>query len=191
MCLTLYGRCKTGVTLDAAIMDWQAVPHTQAVALLATPHTWYIAAVEHGKYTVSSQHKPFDPLQVYEARIFTKDSELRWTNDNGGYAVAIAEENTYLPADWACCQMSARLVETIAHRYLLWGQGTGEDPLPGWSRLAESRIGSLDIPYTNITEKQYAQLTTCEYLAVVDDYGNVAAVEERLIELGAYDGRGA
>jgi CRISPR-associated protein (TIGR03984 family) len=76
--------------------------------------------------------------------------------------------------------------DTLSQQYLLWGEPiiNSKNIQAGWQRLAEARIGKLDIPLIeNLSDKQQrVYLKTREYIKILD-YGNCAIVEERLQNL--------
>jgi CRISPR-associated protein (TIGR03984 family) len=134
----------------------------------------------------------FDEDSIFEARVFSEAAELRWLKHwrHKGSAALISEEEIsgYLDTDAGRYSSDDCLKQT----YLLWGEGikAANDVLPDrWSRLAMARIGTIDVPYPLdqrelVTGKgERIQLVTCEYLDVIDEFGNVAAVEERLVKL--------
>ncbi|WP_072619858.1 type III-D CRISPR-associated protein Csx19 [Spirulina major] len=176
------------VTLEQAIQHCGDVLKG-AIALLYSPTECYFLKVTNEEFYDSSGK--FDNLNdVFEARIFTEHSELRWLNrDNGkGNAVLLSESKQSL-TDFQ--ELDSKPCEALNQKYLLWGEPVKKlDNPPGWKRLAEARIGKLDIPLdTEITGRVY--LKTCEYLAEadnygnakVDDYGNFGVIEERLVGL--------
>jgi len=77
-------------------------------------------------------------------------------------------------------------IETQEQTYLLWGEGLVANNLTsGWSRLATSRLGKLDVPIAGVSQsKQRIKLTAKEYFRRMDElYGNVIVAEERLTGL--------
>ena len=61
----------------------------------------------------------------------------------------------------------------------------------GWSRLIEARIGALEVPLS-LPPGSRARLRVREYFADLGDgHGNVALLEERLLELVPYPVPGA
>lgn len=73
----------------------------------------------------------------------------------------------------------------LSQTYLLWGKAIPQVNLKqGWQRLAEARIGKLDVPLSQSLKKnQRVSLHSREYLAEVDEFCNVAVIEERLVKL--------
>jgi CRISPR-associated protein (TIGR03984 family) len=164
------------------------------VALLYTPSWCGFAQLGAAVNLILSKHdsERFDPDSVFEARVFCEVAELRWLKDwpNEGRAALISEQDIsgYLNHPAGTCSSDNYLNQT----YLLWGEGiqAANDGLPErWSRLASARVGTIDVPYPLDQRELVAgkderiQLLTREYLDVIDDFGNVAVVEERLVKL--------
>ena len=128
---------------------------------------------------------------IFEARIFNSAAELRWLHEtNGtGNAVLISEQDisSYLAEEPKpeCVYEKLDELEPVEppQRYLLWGEGTGVSPSNGWQRLTAARIGRLNVPLINVKQNERVQLVAREYMREVDEYGNVAVVEERLLRL--------
>lgn len=172
---TLYGAVADGITLEEAL---PAVPG--GCALLTTPSAYHVAKVEGGRCIRPTG--PVDLSLVYEARVFTPDIELRWTES--GYAVALTENENLLPFDQRIDPINAET--TIDTRYLLWGKAS---PLtPGWTTLHSSRIGSLTVPATAAGSR--LRLTAREYVVADPEHGNAYVAEERLIGFEPYTPEG-
>jgi CRISPR-associated protein (TIGR03984 family) len=194
---TLYGSASNGIDLLAALEQCGGVLFQPlAVALLYTPGWCGFAQVRPVASGVELilpvlEERRFDPATVFEARIFGQQAELRWLKQwpNKGRAVLLAEEDvsSYLDDEL----MPIQSIDIIDQTYLLWGEGVPANPreLPrNWSRLAMARIGTLDVPYPlddrpAVSEKdQRIHLIAREYVDV-DEHGNAAVVEERLMKL--------
>ncbi len=201
----LYSATSTDVTLADAIRltGLGADPATDtgdAVALLASPKAYTVARLSGGRLTDSEKTIELPAAgsaAVFEARIFNRDAELRWlhTGNGVGTAVIVAESLDL------CAGLAERLdpldaIETIENKYLLWGRplpastdvGTGTGgPLTGgprWVRLAEARIGLLDVPLPRAPRpEECVYLRTVEYVTTEPDHGNAGVAEERLVEL--------
>ena len=128
-----------------------------------------------------------DPY-VFEARIFNADCELRWLHESSGKGkVSLIYEQSNLQQKidniW---QKNSFLeyIDSLDNTYLLWGQRSNKPVEEGWQKLSSARIGLLDLPIDReITKSQRVYLKTQEYLAEIDDNGNIVIVEERLIKL--------
>lgn len=124
-----------------------------------------------------------DLSSVFEARIFTKDLELRWLHYESGTgpAVLISEEENQVQG-WETQDRIDNL-KPQENNYLLWGKGDGSGPAPGWSTVSEKRVGPIHVPLEGVGEHQHVILKTREYFGEVDENSNVAVVEERLCGL--------
>lgn len=129
--------------------------------------------------------------EVFEARVFNQNAELRWLHRMAGKgsAALLSEE----PIS-ACLSEPPQpefdygqldQLEPLEQRYLLWGESAGLAGKANWEHLTAARIGYLNVPLTGVklSDGDRVQLVAREYLAQVDDHGNVAVVEERLIGL--------
>src|SRR2546425_825344 len=179
---------KNNVALGRVLTDWQSVLQPPAIALLYAPN-WCRFALLNGKGELFGfDGAAIKPDPVYEARVFNQHAELRWLNEAEckGKAVFLTEAKQTL-ADYDDLGQLKPL-RTIDQTYLLWGEGVEvtaiDKPETGWSRLTTARIGRLNVPLgANEVGTGRVQLVAREYLAEVDDHGNVAVVEERLIGL--------
>jgi len=186
---TLYGRTsKENISLEEALKQC-AIFLEDSVALVYAPSFCKFAKFENvGLCLVDDKSLS----TVFEARVFNQNVELRWLNiSNGlGRAVLISDiELTRVFNDDVDVSLT-QILDTIPQQYLLWGKGVVRSPSSpqGWSRLAAARIGALDVPITSIQPKQQVQLIAKEYIGLCEGdagekYGNVAVLEERLIEL--------
>jgi CRISPR-associated protein (TIGR03984 family) len=198
--MNLYGRATDDIELMEAVehcgdLLFQAPP---VIALLYTPDWCGFAQLDQRGDKINlilsaRDQRRFDLNAVFEARVFNEQAELRWLKQwpNKGRAALIAEQNISEYFDKEAGTFAQ--VDHIDQTYLLWGQGTlaktGELPA-NWSRLAMARIGMLDVPYPLDASRpavsrsgERIQLNAREYLAVYDNHGNVAMVEERLLGL--------
>lgn len=185
---TLYGRAsKENISLKEALKQC-AVFLEDAVALVYAPSFCTFAKFENDNLSLI-ENKSLST--VFEARVFNQNVELRWLNvSNGlGRAVLVSDiELTRVFNDDVDVSLT-EILDTIPQQYLLWGKGVVRSPStpPSWSRLAAARIGALDVPIAGIHPKQQVKLLAKEYIGLCEGeagkYGNVAVLEERLIEL--------
>ncbi|WP_322752135.1 CRISPR-associated protein Csx19 [Frankia sp. Cas3] len=195
---TLYSATSEEVTLaDAIRLTGLGADLGDAVALLASPKRYTVARLSGGRLTDSEKTVELPAAgsaAVFEARIFNRDAELRWlhTGNGVGTAVIVAESPDL------CAGLAKRLdpldpVETIENKYLLWGRPlpAGDDADadaggsgPQWVRLAEARIGALDVPLPRVPRPdECVYLRTVEYVTTEPEHGNAGVAEERLVEL--------
>lgn len=182
---TLYSYRTEGLGLAQVIAACQQQLNG-AIALLYSPQDCQLARFMPDGMLRDSCNRAINlanNLDIFEARIFNPTCELRWLNRmNGtGEAVLISEAEQTIKDFSALAPISC---ESIEQKYLLWGEKAKNSAISGWQRLAEARIGKLDIPIAqNLQDNQRVHLKTCEYLASTDKYGNFAVIEERLINL--------
>ena len=129
-------------------------------AILYSPKECHLAKFDgNGFLDVNGE---IDVSEVYEARVFNSDKELRWVE--GFEPVEISD------AKFSDCEKNEDI------KYLFWGKKNGE-PSNGWTEFAEARIGKFFVPKE--INSEYAQFTAVEYLKEFKD-GNVAVFDERL-----------
>jgi len=184
----LYIYSLANISLQEALQKWGSVV-SNAVGLLYSPQSCQLVKVDTNGDLSDSSNKQFNLLEqansIFEARIFNKNAELRWLNELGGKGQAVLIAEKVLDDIPEQPEREKReILETIQQKYLLWGQKTNTALKAGWQRLAAARIGTLDIPLNEtISKKQRVYLTTKEYLAEIDSYGNVDVIEELLLAL--------
>lgn len=185
--ITLHGRRSSNtITLSEALKTCAALL-SGGVALLYSPEHCQFASLDENGNLLNQERNCIDLKHIFEARVFNKKAELRWLNDyNGkGYAVLLSEEDISQYFEEVVDLTELEMLDEATTAYILWGQGV-KNSYPaesGWSKLSLARIGSLDVPIGNVGESKRVCLKAIEYLQEVDDYGNVAIVEERLMEL--------
>ncbi len=176
-------RAEKMLTLSDAIAACNHVLEG-AIALLYSPQACTLVQLASDSTLRNAGNNEVNLTNVFEARIFNEACELRWLNcvDGSGDAALIAESEQ-TAAGFAA--IHPKPCEALAQRYLLWGERAKNQPnSEGWQRLAEARIGKIDIPLAQaFKQEQRIYLKTLEYLAVADVYGNVAVIEERLVKL--------
>ncbi len=204
--VTLYGRARNDLTLQEALeAAWPMFEGQQAIALLYSPRICIFARLE-GKDLRDHKGRQVNLAEIFEARIFNRDAELRWLNQSGGKGRAVLLTQPELPS--ACKanlpeDVSFVALKTLDQTYLLWGEGTTIKSENGWSLLTTARIGRLEVPLNGVRANKRVHLHALEYLAEVDAegkiidagselvreeekllrHGNVAVVEERLLYL--------
>jgi len=185
MCVSLFARRQQHIRLDEALHAGMPFFGSGAVAICYAPEACWLATVNPDDGTLSwpktCEAQALD--NVYEARVFTSDVELRWLGsvDGTGQAVILSETD---PGEEYGKPLDTLLeVTTIEQKYLLWGRGDGNTPVAGWSALSVARVGVLPIPINELPNMHRVELLVKEYLCPVDDFGNMAVVEERLLGL--------
>ncbi len=155
-------------------------------AIAYTPAACVLARTDGGALRDSAGREI--PTDAFELRCFSSQGELRWLHEGDGLGAAVlvtADEALAgsaagagfapLPS-LACCG-------TIEHDYVLWGTATGRDVAPGWSEVAEPRIGSLAVPVEGLPERGRAAIAAVEHLRIEDEHGNVGVADELLVGL--------
>lgn len=184
---TLNGRKSQDISLQDAIAACQDHFQDSAIALLYSPTACQFAKLA-GSSLQGATGEDIKTDQIFEARIFNATSELRWLNISSGKgdAVLISQDDISGIFKDEC---NLKYFESLSQQYVLWGEGMSSSPQSseGWSRLGAARIGAMDVPIADIsTNEQRAILKVIEYLQEVDDHGNVAVVEERLVCLKGF-----
>lgn len=180
---TLYRyRAEQTLTLSDAITVCQSSLEG-AIALLYSPQACELGRLVSDSSLQGVDDQSIELSDVFEARIFNENCELRWLNCiNGSGNTALISEIEQTVAGFN--SVEPKTCEALTQCYLLWGERATEPNSEGWQRLAEARIGKMDIPLNeSFTQEQRIYLKTQEYLAVADHYGNVAVIEERLEKL--------
>ncbi|MEK6410289.1 MAG: CRISPR-associated protein Csx19 [Acidobacteriota bacterium] len=202
--MNLYGRASDNIEwIDAVAHCGDLLFQSSVIALLYTPEWCGFAQLERAGNEIelifsARDERRFVLNSVFEARVFSKQAELRWLKrwPNKGRAALISEQEISKYLDDEAGTFAE--IDHIDQTYLLWGEGaaanTGELPA-NWSRLAMARIGTLDVPYPLVASSpavsqsgERIQLVAREYLDA-DVYGNVAVIEERLLGLAPAMGR--
>lgn len=182
----LYGRAHNDLTLQGALDAARSMfEGQQAIALLYSPRSCIFARLE-GEHLRDSKGRQVNLEEVYEARIFNRDTELRWLNQSSGKGRAVLLTQAELPSEFQASlpeDVSFVALNTLNQTYLLWGEGTTIKSADGWSALTTARIGRLEVPLDGVRANERVLLHALEYLAEVDADGNVAVVEERLLYL--------
>jgi CRISPR-associated protein (TIGR03984 family) len=187
--ITLYSYRAENITLQAAIAQCQNYLD-QAIGLFYSPQKCQLFQMNKDGKLMDSYDREIklgnNSLDTFEARLFNPNYELRWVNENQGVGTAVfLTEKLVNLAEFE--QLEDQSVEVLPQQYLLWGESAKGIPKAlGWQRVAEARIGKLDIPLgTSLGKKARVYLNSLEYIAEVDNFGNCAVIEERLINLEA------
>ena len=177
-------RADEQMSLTDAISACQEVLEG-AIALLYSPQSCILARLASDGTLQNAGGRDIDLTIVFEARLFNEDCELRWLNRRVGVGdvALISEAAQHSLIGFAA--IDSHTCEPVPQRYLLWGERARSQPgVDTWRRLADARIGKLDIPLAqSFGQEQRVYLKTSEYLATADNYGNMAVIEERLVKL--------
>lgn len=189
--IKLFVHSREGVSLPEALAVFAKVGGEGSVGLLYSPRSCVFAMMAAGRPN-GSDGRPVDLSAVYEARVFSKETELRWLNDptheKRHRAVILIEQDRSVGEGWERSELS--IIDKLAQTYLLWGEGTEAKSrlADGWSLLATPRIGGLAVPVGGArNDRQRVLLHTLEYLTECD-YGNVVVADERLCRLEVVNG---
>jgi len=177
--MMLFSAARDGVTLDWALRH--AAPPGTSIGLFQTPRRYYVARVDDGRVSLRDGSIPLE--EVFDARVFSDDVELRWLNvdDGHGRAVALTEDAAALPEQFEERHEPIRAVDVLRGEYLLWGRAAAHHDT-GWTTLTSARVGALDVPAT-VPAGERAVLVTREYVARDPEHGNAYVAEERLLHL--------
>jgi len=173
--VTLYTARRTGISVAEAL---SAQVVRDGVALLMTPSSYAVGKVV-ADTCVSADGHTLDLSDVFDARVFSPDIELRWhAGADAGRAVALSEQQLTIPG-WEPGQRDdvARAPGSI-EGYLLWGERV--EPIgDGWVRSHSGRVPPVDVPAAAARPGNSVRLDVVEYVTS-DAHGNVAVCEERL-----------
>ncbi|MBI4752516.1 MAG: TIGR03984 family CRISPR-associated protein [Acidobacteria bacterium] len=158
---------------------------TPLTALLYSPQACQFGVVDNQGNILGPDGKAIELQTVFEARAFGEIGELRWLQKHSGQGPAVfLTENKEFQCDGFNQPSPKEFYSTISQTYLLWGKSLNKpDLLPGWSLLAEARIGKLPVPVENLKPSERVQINAREYIAIEKPYGNAFVFEERLINL--------
>lgn len=185
------------ITLLQSLNNWEEYL-AGSIALLYSPQTCILARFDNNELkTLNNQEESinlanYTEQYIFEARIFNKKCELRWLNENNGIGCsAILFDNLDGDIESSVNKNSSQLkyIERLEQQYLLWGEKTQDSPdksakLDNWQLLSSARIGTISVPLKQeLLKHQRVYLKTFEYLREIDNHGNIAIVEERLIQL--------
>ncbi|WP_448604651.1 type III-D CRISPR-associated protein Csx19 [Thermoleptolyngbya sp.] len=185
----MYRQSEQDISLEKALNQVKDLM-PGAIALFYSPQACRFGRLEpDGQVTICTNSKQgwqaqtLDLSPVFEARIFNEQAELRWLKvpRQNGRAVLLTE----LEQLKNCFDSSGELpyLKSIDQAYLLWGKRLEQSAPEGWSILSAARIGAMAVPISSSGSQDTVILHSREYPGEVDEYGNVAVQEERLMEL--------
>ncbi len=173
---TLYWSARRCSAADALA----AVPG-EITVLAATP-TEFTVVARRGDVLVAPDHSPWTvPAACFQLTAFDRERELRWLADgDSGMAVWLAESEARLPGP---VSGTLSYVERLSQRFVLWGRPEpGESPgvFSAWS---QARVGRAYYPCPpGAARDDRAVLDAVEYVTV-DEHGNAAVADVRLIAI--------
>lgn len=182
MKVTLNRFRRENLTLSEALQGFG--PHT---GLCYSPQAAFFA-VWDGQNALTAQGEQLEPVddQIYEARFFNSEGELRWLRDSyhaTGNAAYLSEASE-VPAGWN--PLPSFSAEPVLGQYRLRGKPTDDHAPPGWSCLGEAAINTYAIPL-RLTEEKFAQVNYREYLGLdpgaAGQDGNVVVLAQIFVEL--------
>lgn len=180
---TLHAAAHPGLPLAEALATCvRASKLAEATALLTAPSRYDIALVGADGGCRTPQG-PAQLSEVYEARVFTADAELRWREEPGapGRAVLLTEEPALLPPEFPETDgLELEAVGTLTTHQLLWGQAT--EGAGKWTTLTGASV-TLRVPVQTTAR---ARLAARQYIAVEPEHGNAYVAEERLLRIEPY-----
>lgn len=185
---TLYSYyTEQNVTLKEAIANCNSALDN-AIGLLYSPQSCqFLKLINHKFQYPNGEEKEIHELNdIFEARIFNLSCELRWLNQNSGSGKAVLLTENNLEQFESFGHPDSINCEAIEQQYILWGKKANSSPKStNWQRVAEARIGKLDIPLEQeIKKNQRVYLKTWEYISQIDQaYCNFGVIEERLEKL--------
>ncbi len=183
------------VSLPDALAEF-AKTGGEAVGLLYSPRSCDFATMSEGQ-PKGSDGRPVDLSAVYEARVFSKDAELRWLNDptqeQRHRAVILTEQDR--PSEEGAGKERSRCLSSrcSTRTYLLWGMGTEAKPYgrrvepAGHCRVSAALAVPIGGAARNNPRQLCVLLHTLEYLTE-SEYGNVVVADERLCRLEVVNG---
>ena len=184
---TLHSYRKDNLSLSDALL---ACPKRPLVGYCLTPAS-FVFARWHGGAVETVQALAIG--QVYEARFFDADGELRWLRDpeagEAGTAVWISEQEAAL-SGWVSAKLD---VEPVADARRMM-TGTLAYPSPensGWWEMNAPRHGKLEIPMSDGVPGRRPAYIVREYLGSAPGSagkdGNLMVVEERIVGIALHE----
>jgi CRISPR-associated protein (TIGR03984 family) len=151
---------------------------------LASTTSWHGFVRLVGDELVAAD-RTVDRDEIFDARLFSEDVELRWLHQGAGLgkAVLLAESAGALAAAGPVFGPAADepVADTRAGFMALWGTSGGPDR--DWYVLREHRIGRLPVPIAPPPDnRSHLALRVREYIGR-DEHGNAHVIDERLLGL--------
>lgn len=185
---TLRYEHRDGEPLQAGLNTYKALLEG-GTALLYSPSACLLARVQSGLLK-GAEGVALDLDAIFEARVFTKDAELRWLRTPGGSRTILVREEASAATDSGASETDVddrqAFHGTIDQSYLLWGEALADAAVGGWASLATARIGTLRVPLPadkGLPPYGRMAIHAREYLFTDDTHGNAYVGDERLLAL--------
>lgn len=137
-----------------------------------------------GKMKVPQDQPNLSGRQPFALRIFNRQADLNWEN-RPAVGIVCATQIKDEPA-------AGRVERNREYARLIWGStidAAGSGTGSGWATTFDGRVGPLDIPLSDAGERpaegDRLAIYAVEY-EMVDKYGNVSIVGERLTRIGLW-----
>lgn len=185
---TLWYEHREGESLSTSLNAYET--HLEGgTALLYSPSACLLARVQSGRLR-GAEGVALDLDAIFEARVFTKDAELRWLRTPGGSRTVLVREEAPAATD---ADATAPAVDgrhpfhgTIDQSYILWGEALADAAAGDWASLATARIGTMQVPLPadkGLPPNGRMAIRAREYLFTDDTHGNAYVGDERLLAL--------
>jgi CRISPR-associated protein (TIGR03984 family) len=148
------------------------------IVFVSSPRAWRSAKISGGMLQFAPG-AAVNTDEIFAIEGFHPDSHVnsvvnyRWTVVNHVGRGVIISHNL------AETEGSIKVHDEIESGYYLWGT-VAETRSDGWTKLRESRIGSIWIPLENVPLRSYVQLRKIELLTYQND-GVVTVIDELLL----------
>ncbi len=183
-------RYKSSHTLAQAIAIFTRL-YGNAVGLVYGRHCRFILADRSGTTTNQTGIDLLD--DVWEARLFNPGAELRWLQTDAdathrfGQCALIHDDPCESP-ELATKPLAYSAL--LAQTGLFWGAvdaeasgDTASSDRKEWQCLKSGQIGTLWVPCGPIGHDHTPILRSQEYVSHPDEHGNVAIIEQRLLDV--------
>lgn len=185
---TLWYEHREGESLSTSLDAYET--HLEGgTALLYSPSACLLARVQSGRLK-GAEGVALDFDAIFEARVFTKDAELRWLRTPGGSRTVLVREEAPAATDSGASETAVDGRQpfhgTINQSYLLWGEALADAAVGGWASLATARIGTLRVPLPadkGLPLYGRMAIRAREYLFTDETHGNAYVGDERLLAL--------
>jgi CRISPR-associated protein (TIGR03984 family) len=187
--LKLYGQTQNDISLKDALKKYEA-SLKDAIGLFYSPQSCQFCRLIEGQISNlffkdhSWEETDCKLDNIFEARFFNANSELRWLHKSNKKGRAILLSEKLLNFKDESKPQTLTYVDSIHQTYLIWGKSTQERP-ENWSILSSARIGQLAVPLKSDSSREYVLLHSKEYIGIApqDKSGNVTVLQERLLSL--------